>query len=86
MRNLPSENIEHTNVEGIGFISTGDVVEVDECFDAKFLGRLDRQIKLNGKRMNLDRVENVFNLNSNSIAFIYNINGLMEYIDIYCLY
>ena len=52
-------NDESELVPGI-FRSTGDLVRREQNRDVLYLGRIDEQIKKNGKRMNLVELEMVY--------------------------
>lgn len=47
----------YTMIEGIRYYDTGDIVECTSDQEFYFLGRHDRQVKLNGHRVELDDIE-----------------------------
>lgn len=60
------------------FYKTGDSVRIDEDGVVEFLGRIDRQIKINGYRVELDHVENAIRKAipvANVFASVVNIKG-----------
>ncbi|WP_462164700.1 AMP-binding protein [Pseudoalteromonas xiamenensis] len=63
-RNLPEENanrfitIELNDGRAVRCYKTGDYVDIDEDGITSFIGRLDRQVKINGYRVELESIEN----------------------------
>lgn len=63
-RDLPKENaerfilIELDDGSEVRCYKTGDYVDIDENGIASFIGRLDRQVKINGYRVELESIEN----------------------------
>ncbi|MDR3222251.1 MAG: AMP-binding protein, partial [Methanobrevibacter sp.] len=48
-------------IDGIRFFKTGDLARSEKTGDLKIFGRIDKQIKLHGQRMNPVEIENIIN-------------------------
>lgn len=53
-------NKKFLELEGVRIYKTGDKVHINEVGDIEFLGRIDEQVKLNGRRIELEEINHYF--------------------------
>ncbi len=72
---------------GERYYRTGDIATIDDNGNYIFMGRVDRQIKMNGQRLELEGLESRLRSGTgNSLVYLVNITAPNQTTNLYCLY
>lgn len=72
---------------GERYYRTGDIAAIDDNGNYIFMGRVDRQIKINGQRIELEGLESRLRSGTgNSLVYLVNVTTQNQATNLYCLY